>query len=689
MGRGAGRSDATVFAPSHYRAGSSVMNTKPIPVNPYLFVVGCPRSGTTLLRVMLDRHPQLAVSSDADFVVRFLDGYSEGDVPLTPRLVEEIIAYRRFRRMGLPSERVRELAAGVALYRDFASAIYSEYARAHGKERAGDKTPQYVEHLPLLHRLFPAAKVIHIIRDGRDVALSAVEWAPRKVRGPARFGLWQRDPIAVCALWWKSLVSAGMVEGQKLGPESYCEVRYEQLVAEPEQVLCELTRFLELPFAGEMLAGEGIKESRSARVPSRDLSRRAQRRAERGLPSKGRLAWLAPTPGLRDWRTQMRKADLEMFEAIAGDLLAGLHYERAIDRTSSEVAQMAESCSNVWREALVRQRKNRSGKPAERASAVGAAGLPESVPALAAPPHRDSIAPAGIDQVLGVLRNHGYVTADGNFPTGRPDRVTVAMTTRAGLPVVAKWYPSGGGHLAYANMREVWRSSFGERRRPPGLPRPVEYLPDPGILIMERVEGHPLAERRTSRPEVLDEVVGLLASLHESDARPVRRRHSQSIVRSIQRKAENLRTLAPDLAEMFYGAARALEEFCPADRELVPSHGDFSPRNVFLSSDRLMLIDWDRFQSADPARDVAYMGLWCWASNVRQAQRPEADWSVLERTATRYDSLRPDAAVRERLHFHIAAGLIRIAHSIVQLWPAERSVVPELIQEALRRLRNR
>src|SRR5206468_866896 len=120
--------------------------------------------------------------------------------------------------------------------------------------------------------------------------------------------------------------------------------------------------------------------------------------------------------------------------------------------------------------------------------------------------------------------------------------------------------------------------------------------------------------------------------------------------------------------------------------ELVPSHGDFSPRNVLVAPERrLALIDWDRLQCADPARDIAYMGTWCWVSALRQGKVPE--WSVLERSVARYNLLRPRAAVEMRLSFYIAAGLVRIAHSLIELWPDDAYLVPQLTAEALRQLR--
>ena len=170
--------------------------------NPYLFVVGCPRSGTTLLQRMLDQHPQLAVSNDTHFIPRAIEGLTEGtDLPLTPELIERVRGYRRFPRLGLSEAAVSGAAAKARTYGEFVSALYFEFGRMHGKPLAGEKTPDYVRYLPLLHALFPWVRTVHIIRDGRDVTLSTLEWAPED-RGPGRYDLWREEPVAVCALWW-------------------------------------------------------------------------------------------------------------------------------------------------------------------------------------------------------------------------------------------------------------------------------------------------------------------------------------------------------------------------------------------------------------------------------------------------------------------------------------------------------
>ncbi len=306
--------------------------------NPYLFVVGCPRSGTTLLQRMLDHHPQLAVANDTHFIPRAIEGMTEGaDLPLTPELVKWVQSYRRFRRLGLSDEIVCEATAQARTYREFISALYTAYGRLHAKPLAGEKTPDYVRHLPLLHTLFPWVKTIHIIRDGRDVALSTLEWA-REKQGPRRFKLWQDEPVAVCALWWRWQVSMGRQNGKRLGPARYYEICYENLAAQPDETLRDLATFLDLPFAPEMVV---YHKGRTRYDPK--LSAKKQ--------------WLPPTPGLRDWQEQMLARDVELFEALAGDLLTTLGYNRSVPTISPRIAPVAERCQQWWVQEMERRRQ--------------------------------------------------------------------------------------------------------------------------------------------------------------------------------------------------------------------------------------------------------------------------------------------------------------------------------------------
>ena len=306
--------------------------------NPYVFIVGCPRSGTTLLQRMLDNHPLLAVSNDSHFIPEAIRDVPVGiDPPLTPQLVEWVRGYRRFPRLGLPDNAVVNAADQSQTYGQFVGALYSHLGKLKGKTFAGEKTPDYCRNLPRLHSLFPWVKSIHIIRDGRDVALSTLEWAQEN-KGPGRFSLWKKEPVAVCALWWQWQVSTARRDGGELGPARYREVGYEHLVAGPEESLRNPADFLELPFAREMLEFHQGKTKSNPKLSAKS-------------------AWLPPTPGLRDWYTQMKERDLELFEAIAGDLLSDLGYERAFDAISPEIAAVAERCRQWWESERISRRK--------------------------------------------------------------------------------------------------------------------------------------------------------------------------------------------------------------------------------------------------------------------------------------------------------------------------------------------
>lgn len=306
-------------------------HTEPQSQNPYVFIVGCPRSGTTLLQRMVDAHPSLAIANDTHFIPRILHKNKlEDNPPMTPELMDAVRTYKRFPRLELSDAAIDRAYSSSNCYIKLVSALYDEYGQARNKLLAGEKTPDYVRNLPLLNRLFPWAKFIHIVRDGRNVALSALDWAT-PTKGPGRIELWNEEPMAVCALWWRRNVICGRSDGSTLGESFYHEVRYEDLVSMPVDELSRICEFLTLPFSPKMLAFH-----------------QGKRRDSKGLSAKS--AWLPVTAGLRDWRSTMNERDLELFEAIAGDLLTELGYERAFTTISSEITTIADQCETWWRE---------------------------------------------------------------------------------------------------------------------------------------------------------------------------------------------------------------------------------------------------------------------------------------------------------------------------------------------------
>jgi hypothetical protein len=287
------------------------------------------------------------------------------------------------------------------------------------------------------------------------------------------------------------------------------------------------------------------------------------------------------------------------------------------------------------------------------------------------------------DELVRALRERGYAPDGPGFQSSRPWRTALPLVAPSGARVVAKLYEEGDGEAAYANMRDAWRSSFGEHRRPPGLPRPLDYLPDLGVLVTERLEARRLADLGARDGKTFDRSVRLIAALHESDARPRKRRDSRRIVRSVRRKGDQVDQSLPGLGAHFREVADALDAAGVKEQELRPAHGDCSPGNVLVAPERTALIDWDRFQSADPARDIAYFGGWYWVKAVERGDAP--DWSMLPRAVRVYETARPGVSLEERLGFHVAAGLMRMAHFLAVV-RARPELVPRIAAEALRRL---
>jgi Sulfotransferase family len=164
---------------------------------PPVFVVGCPRSGTTLLRLMLDAHPDLSIPPESHFIPlvwRVRDRYETSGGFDGEKMARDVFRGIRFRDWSLPESEVLDELGRVAPS-DLAGSIacfFCAYAGRNGKERWGDKTPGYSMELPLLASLFPDARFVHLIRDGRDVALSLMEVPrpPRSTRAYSARGTW-------------------------------------------------------------------------------------------------------------------------------------------------------------------------------------------------------------------------------------------------------------------------------------------------------------------------------------------------------------------------------------------------------------------------------------------------------------------------------------------------------------------
>ena len=265
-----------------------------------LVLLGVSRSGTTLLRVVLDRSPGIAIP-DESFFVPLLARRHSGTVDAS-RFLDDVARIPTIREWGLGVDDVAPQVRDGMSAGDAIAAIFEAYAAKAGKPRWGDKTPMYMRHLGLIDRLFPDAQYVHLVRDGRDAALSFLEmpegtftrtWAHPTT--PAQFAcLWRRE------------VSDARALGRRVGSGRYHELRYEDLVADPTESVSAICAFAGIAFEPEML-----EYSRYVDVSDKPHQQRLRR---------------PPTTGVRSWQEEMAHADVVSFEDVAGDLLRELGY---------------------------------------------------------------------------------------------------------------------------------------------------------------------------------------------------------------------------------------------------------------------------------------------------------------------------------------------------------------------------
>lgn len=284
---------------------------------PAPFVVGVPRSGTTLLRLMLDAHPDLAIPPETHFIPRLLRTIRGAENP-TDSAIEMLSAHRRWPEFGVDPG---ELRARLAEQRQVDAAtvlraFYGLCAEHEGKPRWGDKTPWYVKKMRRIGSVLEEARFVHVIRDGRDVALSTLD-AP-----------WGPDTLWEAAELWVETLRRGRRQGRELGEERYLEVRYEDLASDPEATLRGVASFLALDWDPGMLhhherSGERLGEDRHdlTRAGAEPLSREERARAH----SLTREPAMASRVGR--WRSEMSEADRAAFERLGGPTLAELGYE--------------------------------------------------------------------------------------------------------------------------------------------------------------------------------------------------------------------------------------------------------------------------------------------------------------------------------------------------------------------------
>jgi protein-tyrosine sulfotransferase len=257
---------------------------------------GCGRSGTTLLRMMLDSHRRICCGPESSvFRRRALD----------PAALAE--------RFGFAVAEVNAIYEAARSRPQFIEAFAALCMHKTGKSRWGEKTPRNIGRLREIFRHFPEARFVHVLRDGRDVACSLRTHPRHRVEDGRLVPLDTWKSIAACARRWRNDLEASRPFWDD---PRFHTVRYEALVNEPRSVLERLMAFLGEPWDEAMLAHAGTGS------PFRDVTRFAQNPEALGAVS---------TAALSRWQRDLDARDRRIFKRIAGPLLIELGYAKDTD----------------------------------------------------------------------------------------------------------------------------------------------------------------------------------------------------------------------------------------------------------------------------------------------------------------------------------------------------------------------
>lgn len=261
-----------------------------------------------MLQFRLRKHPRISLpTGESHFIIPLYKNQQEfGDLSQVDNIRAVLHAMHKknpgFMEGDLhgmrfdPDELAAELhAAGRHTLPAIISGLFEKNAQGEGKVRWGDKTPYYVMHIPKLLEWFPDAQFIHLVRDGRDVALSL-------------FG--RKHDFSVynayfAAEYWESYIEKGRAAGSQLSSDQYIEVHYEDLLSKPDKTFKTICTFLGEEFSEKMFEIAPVKDPGATPLVHESL------KAE----------------NIDKWRKEMRPAEIRAFESVAGNTLRTLGYE--------------------------------------------------------------------------------------------------------------------------------------------------------------------------------------------------------------------------------------------------------------------------------------------------------------------------------------------------------------------------
>ncbi len=279
-----------------------------------VFLVGLPRSGTKLLRELLNKHSEIAITIKESNCIPYYyhrrSDYSSLEDPRNfDRFYEDFSKTKFFKRLDESSRFInRESWYKQVVDWSFAGVMetfYKAYARHFNKHIWGDKTPSYLVQVPLLKTLFPRAKFVHIFRDGRDQALSI-------------YKVYKKNMYTSAQRWFDAITKF-QADAKRYAPDDYLEIQYEKLTDSTDETMRLVCGFLGVPFESEMT----------------ELNKRIEWVSGAATEATGILH-----KNYGKWKTELSPRSVAKFERICGSLLADLGYPVSYSGTPRRLGKL-------------------------------------------------------------------------------------------------------------------------------------------------------------------------------------------------------------------------------------------------------------------------------------------------------------------------------------------------------------
>lgn len=279
-------------------------------LNKLVFIIGVGRSGTTLLQSILHGHSSIHFTPETHFVKKYLSkvATTNPDLKRQRRLIHDIGKDKFLQEM---SEKLPHYCEQAMLDDSVSNKVAWVFKQVL-KEKSGnatylgDKDPMNVNYLKQINAVFPDAKIIHIIRDPRDVVLSRMKSAWGK-----------KNRMAAHIAEYIHGIKKARFDGQKYFIENYFEIRYEQLIANPKTIIEKLCSFLEIPFEESMMNHQ-------------DSSKELVRSDEGEWKSNVLKPVLSENS--EKWQKECSKAQIEKMEYALAGTLQDLGYSKSTDK---------------------------------------------------------------------------------------------------------------------------------------------------------------------------------------------------------------------------------------------------------------------------------------------------------------------------------------------------------------------